>query len=81
MINDHIAFLHGKDMLQHFTDFTFEQKMAYIDRHEVELQTGLPKPKHRKRYGLTKDAEAKDHNSVRLRLQGITLSYDLYESQ
>lgn len=76
VINDHLIFLHGEGSLSNFSELTFDQKLDYIDKHEVELQTGKPKKKDQDEE--TKDAAEKRE---RLRLQGVTMSYDLYESQ
>ena len=73
-------FLHGKDSAQNFEHLSFSQKLDYIDGHEVELFTGKPKKKDQVEGEEGPKDDEKDPSRKRLRLVGVTLSYDLYES-
>ena len=80
VINDHLTFLHGDGSVENFKELSFSQKLDYIDGHEVELFTGKPK-KGQEQKGEVDAKDDEDKKQTRLRLQGVTLSYDLYESQ
>ena len=75
VINDHLVYLHGKSNMYHFEQLNFNQKLSYLSEHEIKL-------KMVKEVNESKDKKSKaDSFFKRLRLEGVTLSYDLYESQ
>jgi hypothetical protein len=73
VINDHLKFLHGKNCLSQFASLEFMQKIEYLSYHDFHIKNGP-------NLSSSKDEFERELTSDRLRLEGVTLSYDLYES-
>lgn len=82
VINDHLKFLHGKANFLRFAELTFIQKLDYLSSYNSELKNGKKQDEGKITFSRLVQGEAKDEvlHSERLRLEGITLSYDAYES-